>query len=104
MRKKLKEYSFISPDPTLQRNVMSFGFEVGDGYGWHSIRRSLATELVNTDIATIKVLRFMRWSDASMKKELGMLALYAKREQELIDKSVFSVHPFLESWAKRGVI
>ena len=32
MRKKLKEYSFISPDPTLQRNVMSFGFEVGDGW------------------------------------------------------------------------
>jgi hypothetical protein len=68
--------------------------------GWHSIRRALATELVDMDISALKVLRFMRWSDASMKKELGMLVLYARKDQEKIDRSIFAVHPFLPFWVE----
>jgi hypothetical protein len=44
----------------------------------------------------------MRWSDASLKGEFGMLAIYAKRNQEEIDMSIFKVHPFLPIWSEGG--
>ena len=75
------------------------GLEVDRGYGWHSIRRALATELAMRDISALNIVRFMRWSDASVKSEFGMLAIYAKREQDKIDKSIFEVHPFLSAWS-----
>lgn len=28
----IDKYTFIHPDPTLQNNLMAFGFEVGDGW------------------------------------------------------------------------
>ena len=28
----MKKYTFISPDPTLQSNLMAFGYEIGDGW------------------------------------------------------------------------
>lgn len=74
----------------------------GENYGWHAIRRALATELVSTDVSLLNLLRFMRWSDASLKGEFGMLAIYAKRNQEEIDRSVFKVHPFLPIWNEGG--
>ena len=46
----------------------------------------------------MNVLRFMRWSEASIRGELGMLAIYARRDQERIDKEVFMMHPFLGFW------
>ena len=73
-----------------------------ENYGWHAIRRALATELVSTDVSLLNLLRFMRWSDASLKGEFGMLAIYAKRNQEEIDRSIFKVHPFLPIWSEGG--
>ena len=73
-----------------------------ENYGWHAIRRALATELVSTDVSLLNLLRFMRWSDASLKGEFGMLAIYAKRNQEEIDMSIFKVHPFLPIWNEGG--
>lgn len=70
-------------------------------YGWHAIRRALATELVSTDVSLLNLLRFMRWSDASLKGQFGMLAIYAKRNQEEIDRSIFEVHPFLQVWGEK---
>lgn len=63
-------------------------------YGWHSIRRSLATELVMKEASIINIIRFMRWSDKSVSNELGMLAIYAMKDQDAIDRQIFSVHPF----------
>ena len=83
----------------FQRIMSKVGLEVDRGYGWHSIRRALATELVLRDVSAMNILRFMRWSDGSMKSEFGMLVIYAKREQAKIDKSVFKVHPFLSAWS-----
>jgi len=83
----------------FQRIVSKVGLEVNKGYGWHSIRRALATELVLRDVSGLNILRFMRWSDAGVKGEFGMLAIYAKREQDKIDKSIFEVHPFLPAWS-----
>ncbi len=83
----------------FQRVMSKVGLEVKRGYGWHSIRRALATELVLRDISSLNIVRFMRWSDAGMKGEFGMLAIYARREQDKIDKSIFEVHPFLSAWS-----
>ena len=61
----------------------------GSGYGWHSIRRRLATELITRGLSSLTVVRYMRWSDAWMKGELGMLGRYVKKEQGTIDEEVF---------------
>jgi len=82
----------------FQRVMSKVGLEVNRGYGWHSLRRALATELVLRDVSALNILRFMRWSDASLKGEFGMLVIYARREQDKIDKSIFEVHPFLSAW------
>jgi hypothetical protein len=83
------------------QSIMSkVGLEVTRGYGWHSIRRALATELALRGVSALNILRFMRWSDASLKGEFGMLVIYARCEQEKIDRSIFEVHPFLPVWRK----
>jgi hypothetical protein len=83
----------------FQRVMMKVGLEVNRGYGWHSLRRVLATELALRNVSALNILRFMRWSDADVKGEFGMLAIYAKREQDKIDKSIIKVHPFLSAWS-----
>ena len=83
----------------FQSIVSKVGLEVSGGYGWHSIRRALATELALRDVSTLNILRFMRWSDAGVKGEFGMLAIYDRREQDKIDRSIFEVHPFLSAWS-----
>lgn len=84
----------------FNRIVSKCGFQEQSKYGWHSIRRALATELVMRDVSALNIMRFMRWSDMSLKGEFGMLVLYARREQDKIDKSIFQVHPFLPVWAE----
>jgi len=71
-------------------------------YGWHAIRRALATELLYKDVSLINVVRFMRWSDGNVKGGFGMLAIYGKRNQDEVDRSVFKVHPFLNIWSERN--
>jgi len=83
----------------FQRVMSKVGLEVHRGYGWHSIRRALATELALRDISALNIVRFMRWSDAGVKGEFGMLVIYARRDQDKIDKSIFEVHPFLSAWS-----
>jgi len=83
--------------------VEKLGISVKEGnYGWHAIRRALTTELLYRDVSLINVVRFMRWSDGSVKGEFGMLAIYGKRNQEEVDRSVFRVHPFLPIWSEGG--
>lgn len=74
------------------------GVRVGAGYGWHSIRRSLTTELVLAEGSWLNIMRFMRWSEGSIGKELGMLRDYAQKDQERIDQQIFKIHPFLWAW------
>jgi integrase len=76
------------------------GLEVTRGYGCHSIRRALATELALRGVSALTIVRFMRWSDSSLKGEFGMLVVYARCEQDKIDRSIFEVHPFLRVWAQ----
>jgi hypothetical protein len=74
----------------------------GGNYGWHAIRRALATELLYKDVSLINIVRFMRWSDGNVKGGFGMLVIYGKRNQEEVDRSVFKVHPFLPIWNEGG--
>jgi len=83
----------------FQRVMSKVDLEVNRGFGWHSMRRALATELALRNVSALNILRFMRWSDASLKGEFGMLVIYARREQDKIDRSVFEVHPFLYTWS-----
>ena len=83
----------------FQNIISKVGLEVNRGYGWHSIRRALATELALRNVSAINILRFMRWSYAGLQGELGMLAIYAQRNQAEIDKCIFRVHPFLSAWS-----
>ena len=83
----------------FQNIISKVGLEVNRGYGWHSIRRALATELALRNVGAINILRFMRWSYASLQGEFGMLAIYAQRNQAEIDKCIFRVHPFLSAWS-----
>jgi hypothetical protein len=87
----------------FRRIVEKLGISLAEGnYGWHAIRRGLATELLYRDVSLINVVRFMRWSDGSVKGEFGMLTIYGKRNQEEVDTSVFKVHPFLPIWSEGG--
>jgi len=84
----------------FHRIAQKAGLSTGAGYGWHSIRRSLATELTLSEASALNVLRFMRWSDASTRGEFGMLVIYAKKDQERIDEEIFKIHPFLPYWGE----
>lgn len=87
----------------FQRMMCKLGVKVnGGGYGWHCFRRALITELVEKEVSMFNLLRFMRWSEGSLKSEFGMVAIYAKRDQGKVDEAIFKVHPFLPVWKEKG--
>lgn len=83
----------------FQRIVELVGVELPGGYGWHSIRRALASELLEVDASLLNILRFMRWSEGSLMREFGMLAIYAERKQSVVDEAILKVHPFVGFWS-----
>ena len=93
-----RNYKRESLSNMFQRLASRAGMPTTAGYGWHSIRRSLVTELMLVDASPLDVLRFMRWSDSSARGELRMLTVYAQMDQERIDQAIFDVHPFLPYW------
>ena len=95
-----RHYEADSLTHMFHRMARKCGLDTGAGYGWHSIRRSLATELILSEVSALNVIRFMRWSDASQRGEFGMLAIYAKKDQERIDDDIFKIHPFLSYWGQ----
>jgi len=72
----------------------------GERCGWHSIRRGLVTRLVSEKAPLVNTIRFMRWSEASVKGAFGMVSIYAVPDQAEIDLSIFKVHPFLPVWGE----
>ena len=96
--KDFKPYGVDYMSVVFKRILKKVGIPGGRGYGWHSIRRVLASELVLADMNIMNILRFMRWSESSMKSEFGMLAIYARKDKGAVDKKVFASHPFLKYW------
>lgn len=88
---------------TKFRKIMrEVGIKCGWRYGWHVIRRELVTELLLSEISSVTVHRFMRWSDGSIKGNFSVMTMYAQKDQERIDKEIFKVHPFLKYWGSNG--
>ena len=63
-----------------------------EGYGWHSFRRSVASELKNAGIDEGDIFSFMRWSTGSI------LATYIQTEPEENKEKIFTKHPFIYLW------
>lgn len=75
--------------------------EITTEYGWHSVRRTLTVDLVLLDVSALNIVRFMRWSEATVERVFGMLPIYAVKSQEMqekVDRGIFRVHPYLSSW------
>lgn len=97
----LEHYQAYSKDYMSHRFLKILektGIKVGAGYGWHSIRRSLATELLLSEVSALNISRFMRWSDSTLMQEFGMLTIYAQKDQARVDNQIFRIHPFLPYW------
>lgn len=65
----------------------------GEGYGWHSIRRALVTELFNLDFREDQINQFLRWSNSSR-----IVHRYNKPDLFKLDREIFNNHPFLKFW------
>ena len=70
----------------------SAGIEHSDGFGWHSVRRSLVTRLTENGLDPIMIKKFMRW------KESDMFEHYVNFDFRAADAAVFEAHPFLKYW------
>lgn len=97
-----KPYSTDYMSHMFGQIMKKIGMRVSKRYGWHSFRRALATELAWL-VKVLDLIRFMRWSDAKLKQELGVLPIYVKRDQSSIDQRIFRIHPFLPYWGTAEV-
>ncbi len=70
------------------------GLEFGKGFGWHSIRRALYTELTQANVGFLHIHEFLRWRIRGIN--LGMI--YDQTPPAEIDRIVFEKHPFLAAW------
>lgn len=70
------------------------GFKHEEREGWHGLRRSLVTELLNNGVPIHITYSFMGWSPG----RLGILGTYSKPQPELVDEVVHEHHPFLKLW------
>jgi integrase len=67
--------------------------------GWHSIRRSLVTELIRAKLDFNVIGSFLRWKMSADVFEIPrMIAVYDQRPFEEVDRMVFKVHPFIGMW------
>lgn len=60
--------------------------------GWHSVRRSLVTSLVEAKVDPYTVTRYMGW------KIKDVAFIYFKPPGSQIDADVYKLHPFLPYW------
>jgi len=63
-----------------------------EGYGWHSFRRSLATELRNAGVDDEDIYSFLRWSTGSI------LGTYIQTEPRQNREKIFPKHSFIYLW------
>ena len=74
--------------------LCGFDMEKYKGYGYHSIRRALITELINSEIDNFTVALFLRWRINAF----GLLPTYTYTPMPKIEKLVYPKHPFLKFW------
>lgn len=99
--KQFKPYARDTLSHVFHKMMLAMGFRTKRGFGWHAIRRTLTEELILTETSALNLMRFMRWSEKTIQREFGMLALYSRRvtkQQPRIDEEIFKIHPFLPYW------
>lgn len=86
-----RAYSLFDMSRIYREIEAKAGLPHRDGAGFHAIRRSLDTILVQWDYIRCKI--FLRW------KLTGDMALaYVTLDPLKVDREVFEVHPFLPFW------
>jgi len=92
----VQSYSFphlsLSETSLIFKRIMDKAFEPRQGYGWHSLRRSVATELKNAGVDGGDIYSFLRWSTGSI------LGTYIQTEPKQNKEKIFPHHPFLPYW------
>lgn len=76
------------------------GFEHDGGYGWHSIRRRLATWFDDHGVSEPDIYRFMRWKRRRTILDRYIVRTEVETDRHLakVDRMIFEVHPFLSAW------
>lgn len=76
------------------------GFEHEVGYGWHSIRRRLATWFDDHGISEPDIYKFMRWKRRRtiLNRYIVRTEVETDRRLTEVDQMIFEIHPFLASW------
>jgi len=73
--------------------------ELAKHSGWHSIRRSVVTYLMQANVNPISLSRFIRWkSQTTVPGASPMIAIYDRTEGLVADKEILSIHPFIAFW------
>lgn len=110
----LEPYSFDNKRSEFEiftlwyRIEYKIGLEHTDQVGWHSIRRTLNTLLLD-DLPEATVMGFLRWKQRtsshmpyrySAQRFVGREGMTTKvvGEAKDVDSKVFATHPFLEYW------
>ena len=79
--------------------LIQSGLGFQKNFGWHSIRRTLRTELLRNKVDTLIAHQFMRWSLG--RSPLAIDMVYIDLEDTEIDNTVFKNHPFLSFWSEK---
>jgi len=88
----------------FQRILRDAGLDPMPGYGFHSIRSSLITQLLLANVNPVVISKWMGWKTLpSEMVQMGvsrMLEVYARPEFEEADELVMAHHPFLPFWRR----
>ena len=70
------------------------------GYGWHSIRRRLATYFDDCRVSEKDIFTFMRWRRRKtiLDRYIVRTPLETETTRAQVDMEMFKIHPFLPIW------
>jgi len=75
----------------------SAGLVKNGSLGWHSIRRSLDTCLIDANLPYYTIKSFLRWKASPT----DMAGHYYRPDPAAVDREVFAVHPFVPEWDRK---
>lgn len=96
LKKIKKNFKIQKMNQMLDYMCWTAGICMRPRLGFHSIRRSLISELMLKDISPVMIRDFIRWKP----KERDILMHYTVLDWRRVDTEVFKVHPFLNHWVE----
>ncbi len=88
-------YSISSLTAMFRKLYDKAGLKRNGKLGWHSIRRSLDTQLLDAGLNYYSVRDFLRWKASPS----DMPSLYHHSDPAAVDREVFEAHPFIACWS-----